>query len=352
MRTMNAFREQTPCIRQQGVTLVELMIGIAIGLVITAAMGYLYSNSRQTYRVHENIARMQENGRYALDTISREVRMAGYWGCAGQTIAQPVNTINGVTDYLYKFDVPVEGHEATGTNTWAPALDAGITNVVSGTDVLTLRGTFGQGITVTAHPGGSPPGSADLKVTTGSGLSIGDIVLVSDCVNAAVFQITNFNSTGGGQNVEHDPDIGTPGNSTKNLGKEYTGGEIMRISTKVFYIRQNPAGRPALYVMDNGLAEELVENVENMQITYGVDTDNNREVNSYVAADAVANWNQVRAVRVRLLLVSPDNGVSANNQVYRFRDINGDGAIDAETAADRRLRFVYATTIGIRNRLQ
>lgn len=344
---------------QTGISLIELMISLAIGLLITSAMAYLYVNSKQTFRQQDNLARIQENGRFALDVISQDIRMAGYWGCAGRSISQPVNTLNNAATFANNFGVPIEGNQATGASTWAPVLDASITNVVSGTDVITLRGAFDAGTTVTQHPGGTPPGSADLKVTAGSGLLEGDVVLVSDCANAAIFQITNINNTGGGENMVHNSGAIAginPGNATKALGKEYTGGEIMKLAVKTYYIRNNPAGRPALYRTTTGTghataAEELVENVENMQITYGVDTTGDRAVDSYVTADNVANWGQVAAVRVRLLLVSPDNNVAENVQTYAYVDTNNNGIPDDVVAGDRRLRFVFTTTVGVRNRL-
>jgi len=358
-------RQHPTVIRQRGLTLVELMVSVTLGLLITLTIGYLYTSSRKTYRMNDNVARMQENGRYAMEMISRDIRMAGYWGCAGMTIASPINTLNNTTQYAYNFGKPVEGHEATGTGTWVPAKDASITNVVSGTDILTVRSVFGDGVTVISHPGGNPPGSADLKVNAGSGLAQGDIVLVSDCSNAAVFQITNINTSGGSSggfdNVVHNTGAGTPGNYTKNLGKEYVGGEIQRIATFTYYIRLNPAGRPALYRLYRRTtgeltSEELVENVENMQVTYGVDTDGDRDVDEFRTADNVANlannWNAVRSVRVRLLLVSPDNNLVSPRQTYRYMDTNGDGIPDPVTATDNHLRYVFTGTVSMRNRLQ
>jgi len=345
-------RQHPTVIGQRGLTLVELMISLTLGLLITLTIGYLYTSSRQTYRMNDNVARMQENGRYAMEMISRDIRMAGYWGCASMTVARPINTLNNNTQYAFNFGTPVEGHEATGAHTWAPARDASITDVVSGTDILTARSVFGDSVTVISHPGGNPPGSADLKVNAGSGLVQGDIVLVSDCSNAAVFQITHINTAGGFDNVVHNTGIGTPGNATKALGKEYVGGEIQRIATFTYFIRLNPAGRPALYRLSRGTAEELVENVENMQVTYGVDTDGDRDVDQFRTANNVANWNDVRSVRVRLLLVSPDNNLVSPRQTYRYMDTNGDGIPDPVTAQDNRLRYVFTGTVSIRNRLQ
>ncbi|MFZ5483226.1 MAG: PilW family protein [Pseudomonadota bacterium] len=336
----------------RGVSLIELMISMAIGLMVVAAIGFLYVNSRQTYRQQDNLARIQENGRFALDVMAKDIRMAGFWGCAGRTISEPVNTLNTPNNYLYAFNIPVQGHEATGTNTWLPALDGSITNPLSGSDIITIRGAFGGGTIVTQHPGGSPPGSADIKTTPGAPFEEDDILFVTDCINAAVFQVTNINDQGSlGVNIAHNTGTGgPPGNATKALGKEYTGGEVFRAEVITYYLRNNPAGRPSLYRITNGTAEELVENVEALQINYGIDTNSDRAVDQYTTADGVADWNQVRAIRIRLLLVSPENNILDQAQTYRW-DTDSDGDLDIVNAPDRRLRYVFSTSVGIRNRL-
>ena len=63
--------------RQKGLTLVELMIAITLGLIVLLAIGSIYINSRQTYRVQEDNARLQEAGKYALEVLGRSIRQAG-----------------------------------------------------------------------------------------------------------------------------------------------------------------------------------------------------------------------------------------------------------------------------------
>lgn len=62
---------------QAGLTLVELMISITLGLLVLLAIGSIYVGSRQTYRIQEDNARIQESGRFALEVIGRSVRQAG-----------------------------------------------------------------------------------------------------------------------------------------------------------------------------------------------------------------------------------------------------------------------------------
>ena len=67
--------------RQQGLSLVELMIAITLGLVLSAAVIQVFMASRSSYRVQESLSLIQESARFAMDYIGREVRMAGYMGC-------------------------------------------------------------------------------------------------------------------------------------------------------------------------------------------------------------------------------------------------------------------------------
>jgi len=69
---------------QAGMSLVELMISVTLGLIVSAAMISLFISAKQNYRVNENLARLQENGRYAVSFISRDLRMADYRECVTQ----------------------------------------------------------------------------------------------------------------------------------------------------------------------------------------------------------------------------------------------------------------------------
>ena len=91
--------------RQAGLTLLELMIALSLGLLLLVGIGTIYVGSSQTYRVQEQNARIQESGRYALEVIGRSVRQAGYW-----------NMPLGVTSTATGFGgTPVGGTNGSGT---------------------------------------------------------------------------------------------------------------------------------------------------------------------------------------------------------------------------------------------
>ena len=66
---------------QKGLTLVEILIALLISAFLLAGMIAVFINIKQTYRVQENLARMQESGSLALELMGRDIRMLGYWGC-------------------------------------------------------------------------------------------------------------------------------------------------------------------------------------------------------------------------------------------------------------------------------
>jgi type IV pilus assembly protein PilW len=114
------------------------------------------------------------------------------------------------------------------------------------------------------------------------------------------------------------------------------------------------AGSMAAYFVDNGVlferigaggtANPLIEGVENMQILYGEDTDGDGSANYYVPADEIVNMDRVVAVRVSLLVRSPEDNLTAEPVPYTYN-----GA--TTTPTDRRLRRVFTSTFGLRNRL-
>jgi type IV pilus assembly protein PilW len=63
-----------------GFSLIELMVALAIAALLIIGAVTMYSQSRNTFRAAEAVARLQENARYAMSFIETDVRMANYWG--------------------------------------------------------------------------------------------------------------------------------------------------------------------------------------------------------------------------------------------------------------------------------
>lgn len=322
-------------------TLIELMIGMMLGVFLLGGVLQVFASSRQTYRVHDATSRMQESGRMALEVISRDIRNADYWGCASDASNATNNLDTAGSGYV---DFTTGGIGGTENSGGAP-----------GTDTLILRGGVDSGLGV--EPPYGPQASANVKVAAGNGLEQDDIVFVADCSGADIFQITNANPDGAGVLV-HNTGYGSPGNynvtnpgcpgsNAHCLSKIYgADASVYRTQEISYRIGDGSEGQPALF--RNGL--ELLDGIENFQILYGVDTDPVGTAgfgiaNFYVPADQVADMEQVISIRFAIVTRSYDDNLTGGiAQNYSLFGTN-------ITAADNRLRQVYSATVAVRNRL-
>jgi type IV pilus assembly protein PilW len=120
---------------------------------------------------------------------------------------------------------------------------------------------------------------------------------------------------------------------------------VIELQTVNYTIGVGASGEPALFRQEfNNPPEELIEGVEDMQILYGVDTDNDQFPNQYMSADAVIDFDDVVSVRVMLLVRSIDDFVTEDPQTYTYNGVT-------TTPADRRIRQVFSSTIALRNRI-
>ncbi len=321
---MNMHYTPTSRSRVSGLTLVEVMIAMLLSVVLLGGVVQISSSTKASYRTNEAVAQLQENGRFATEILARDIRMADFWGCANN-IGLVTNTLNPGAGSIDVADGGVNGTEGGG----AP-------------DTLVLRGGYSSGIQVEAPFGPLP--SADIKVTPDNGLNQDDIVVISDCTSADVLQVTNAQPSTAG-NIVHNTGTASPGNSTKILSKVYEDDATVYRAQEITYnIAVGSSGQPALF--RNGL--ELVDGIEDLQILYGEDIDppetaGSGSANYYVPADQVSNMNNVVSIRFALVARSYENNV-ANGQTYSVLGTS-------VTSADNRLRQVYTSTVGIRNRL-
>ncbi len=336
--------------RQTGMGLVELMVWAAVSLLVITVIGITYVNSKQLTRVNDTISRMQENGRFALYLIDRDLRMAAFRGCNGGSVA-PLNLLNS-TNYPYQFDVGIVGYHGSG-GTWLPALDSSISALnpapSTGADVVTIRHIDGPGVPLIAPMADS---SSDLQVGPGSHLAPGDVLLVADCAAAAIFTATSINSATG--IVGHETgNLVAPGNSGSDLGHVFsTDASIYRLVTRTYFMAPSArkAGTNSLWTNSvpaydgQPQPEEMVEGIEGLALLFGEDLDGKRAANRYVSADAVGTWSNVVSVRAQLLLATVRDNVATSPQPYYFAGVS-------TTPADRRVRSVLSSVITVRNRV-
>jgi len=330
---------------QRGVSLVEIMVALVLGLVLSAGVIQIYVANKQAYRAADATSRIQENARFAMDALTRDIRMAGFIGCGDLDFITPNVVANNPPAGGLSASNAVRGYEYDGSS-WTPAFNGTApTGVVADTDVISISrgGDCGANLV-----GNMTTDNANIQINSGysCNLQAGDVLLISDCVSADIFRATNV-SSGSTTTISHSQAQNTDNFLSKAYNKD---ARVYRFSSADYYIRQNAAGEPALFVRENGTEPaadgDLVEGVENMQILYGEDTDVafDGSANKYVPADAVGDWSRVVSVRISLLLRSAEDNVVSAPQTYTYND-------SEVTSSDRHLRRVYTTTIGLRNRL-
>jgi type IV pilus assembly protein PilW len=324
--------------RSRGATLLELVLGLAVSLMVIWGVYKVYQACALTNRTQEALARMQESGRLALDLLTRDIRMAGYYGCSSFTPSLQ-NNLNPTASNRYDFTTPIQGNDWSGTM-WLPSLDSFITSASRGSDVVTIRTISGDSVYL-AQPMLYASSALTIWSTGSLPFDVDDVVMVSDCGGATFFQPTQIQSVGGTTSIRGMPGMsGIPGNLQQDMGHHYgEGAEVTKLNTIAYYVRDSK-GEPTLHRRDLDESQAVVPGVENMQILYEVR-------GHWLRADQVLNWIDVTSVSIGLLLRSEEIG-------GRVPDVSSYQVLDQTIVpvSDRRLRQVFGTTVAMRNRLR
>lgn len=84
--------------RQSGVTLIELMIAMVLSLIVLIGVVNIYIVNKKVSRMEDGLSRMQENGRFAMDFLARDLRMAGYPNLPTLTDIDAIGDTSGIED--------------------------------------------------------------------------------------------------------------------------------------------------------------------------------------------------------------------------------------------------------------
>jgi type IV pilus assembly protein PilW len=367
----------------RGFSLLELLVAVTISLMLLMGVVALFVSSRASYEMTEKLSRIQENGRYALDQITNDIRAAGYQGCSrpvgsgSRRAGFALNTLPTRTSLLWNFTVPVQGFQGTGGNTFAPSLTAALNPLPSPApsgigDVLVIRMPLRDSVPAVLAASQSSASDPLQIAAAGSALPVGP-AMISDCLARTFFQITAASGTTVSHadtgNFDLNPD-GTQ-SGTNSLKHAYLkGAEIVPLMTVMYYIaprdlaaaNANPI-RLSLYRKEGtNNPEEIAEGIDRMEVRYGVDTNNDGRVDNYVDANAIPvtgagtpNWSTVYSVQVSLLARAPESyGTDQDAQTYTLL-MAGAGGVPAQVTAgplnDRFQRKVFTATSAVRNQI-
>ncbi len=313
----------------RGMTLVELMIALMLGLLVVGSASAIFLSNRQTYRATEGLGRVQENGRMAFELLSRDLREAGGNPCGNADRKEPlkiVNVLNANSNWWANWSDGIIGYDtvmATPPANRAPGTDA----------VAVMSGDNSSSVTVVSHN----PTSAQFQLNTANhSLDDADIAIVCDWRQASMFQVSNA-QPGINSNVVHNAGGAvSPGNCSKGLGyanppkctvngTPYQYGAnsmVVRLHAVRWFVGTTPDGGRSLFrstlINQTGVPQArdqlIAEGVQNMQLQYLLEGGA-----GYVDATAVLpnQWRDVTAVRVNLDMLSADDAGVGGTQLSR-----------------------------------
>jgi len=324
-----------PHTAQGGFTLIELMIAMLIGVFLMTGVIQIFLSAKQAYRLQENLSRLQENGRFAMDMIAQDIRMAGYVDtvCLPTTAAMP-QTLQTL--------IQVANANTTNNTNWCSAA----------TPPTTTPATIGGMSCVSSiTPSGTNSSTTALNTTAPANTTASNIR--TDVIRSYQWI--------------------SPTTCTAGVALNATGSEIS------YFIKAGDSNSNVAalwrYPGSNTIttAQERVEGIETMNVLYGVDTDLLTTTPDYIPnyyADAgtvpAADWAKIVSVRVTLVVVTSDIGLTDTPQPYTFNGMRftppnvcvNNGAITAsctspaKSVPDTRIRRVFSSTIAVRNRLR
>lgn len=353
-----AWQRALPIAARGGFTLVELMVGMAVGLFVALAAISVFVSTRTLQTVSTADTRMNENARLALDMLHVDLRSAGFQGCH-QPDAQAVVDLLNPSNYLFLSSVSgVYGVHGNGT-VFVPALNAVLAAAVPApdpnSDVLSVRVpveplSLGLSAPMTASTG-TPQVGAN---TAGNAFQTGDVAMIANCKTAAMFQVTDASPAVSGSLAHAVGGAFDPGNSAADLATVYRGdAAVYKLQTRHYYVAPS-VSRPGTkslwrYTFPSAAprAQEVVAGIDRMVISYGVeDAVAPRSVNHYVTADALApaQWDGVVAARIQLLTATVRDGVALSPQAASF-------AGSTVVGTDRRKRTQVTEVVTLRSRV-
>jgi len=324
-------------LRQRGVSLIELMVALVIGLVLIGGAVYVYNQSRNNYTTNDIVARLQETGRFAMSVIEPDIRMSNYWGLvkgASVITGQAPQTAGSAgaptacgNNFAYDLNSSIEGNN----NQYGIGCGAQGGGAVASSDTLTIRRVSTVASAATESN----------RLTVCSTRMMGRLLNDNTACTAA-------------PNGQVNPLVVNAYYVARQSAQDTTVPALRRW-------RLPTAAEAAALAF---IGEEVISGIEDMQVQLGVDPTGARgTATQYVNPNAVPADSQIVSVRIWLLVRAdrPETGF-VDGQTYQYGDralANGVtanlNAVGAATQAyrpnDGFHRILMSRTIQIRNAL-
>lgn len=317
---------------QLGFSIIEFMIAVLLGIVLTSGVISVYIESKRNYSYDDEVARLQENGRYAINLLRNELTQAGYWGGRLDTIPSAAVTTDCVSagNWALQIGDPVDLIDTFASSlTTAKGEDISAclesSEIQLGTDIVSVKRTAGQ---ATLKNGDFPAG-----------------VIAAD-TSQWYLRVEDYGKTVSWVYLDNSGTIPSA-EETADSGFDY-----WEYYAKVFYIRNFAEtagdGIPTLAVeylkgdkMDTGA---MVRGVEDMQIEFGIDGGVDNTPDQYKDSPTASDLERIVSARIYLLVRSEiELPGYTNTKIYTL----GGKVLPAKN--DGFMRKVYSTTVQMRN---
>lgn len=360
---------------QRGLSVVELLISLVIGMAVIAGSIQVVVSSKRNFMDQDEVTFIQTNARFAMDLLGKDIRMAGYLGCATQNSVQTANSIDDDAGGYISLH-GLKGFEGEiNTDSFPADFRA---NVKAGTDGILIRRAADSGeLDVSNHV----PAAATVHLWDNHSYEQGSTLMIADasCRNVGIFQVSGPNGLPA-NHLNHNTGSGTK-NCTKIIKGNFvcnsdckavscggygtaTGGygpgsKVMEFVAHAYYIGESDVmpGMPALRRQvfnakgaPSTSSEEIALGVEDMEILYGVDSNGDGEVDQLrKASEMDLNGNGTISDEEWDMVISTKIGLVFRSQMPVLP------AAEKKTLAgteynDRHMRQVVNSAIRIRNR--
>jgi type IV pilus assembly protein PilW len=312
-------------IRQSGVTLIELMVAMVLGLLIMGAVLSMFVGTKQSFNRNQNLARMQEDARFALEELTHDLSMAGFYA---ELVDPSSITLDG---------------------TLAVATDCGPAGAANWIFQLVTPAGTADSVNVVDNASGAEAAAGFTCIDPATFQDSTDVVAVKRVLGAPAPGLT-----AGRAYVRTNGTIGLLYvNPTGALVAAATGD--WEYAPRIYYIRTYANvpgdGIPTLCrkTLEAGTPPTVVDSciaqgIEDLQIDWGLDGDGDGSANFYVATPTAAEMTQVVAVRVSVLARSVAGDTSyINDKTYTMSDA------PPRTPNDNFYRRIYTSTVVVHN---
>lgn len=348
----------------RGMSLVELLVAMGIGSVLMLGLATTFKNSSDTAREMERSGRLIENGRYAVDLLATELHHAGYYGHYYENLTTPAALpdpceIGSTANISSALAMPLQGYTAASL-TARPDISATTcdnknlfitTNLKAGSDIIAVRRAStailtGNPVTNEVYIQANP---RDAEILLGNASASVPTQAANNAAQTMKKFPFNASSTDWADTRKYHTSVYFIAPCSFGTGTN----EVCSTADDTIPTLKR------LELSSNGTNTEmnvvpLVEGVEYMKVTYGIDT-SPATVNlttgfagdgipdSYVATPTLAQWPLVVAVRIYLLVRSPaETQGYVDTKTYKFAIGTG---LTLGPFDDAYRRHVYTTEI-------